>query len=154
MHDLSADGAWPVGDIRSFLLGAWSLSRTINDVRQNMPGVMQATAVIGLRGDGEGGDYVYSEEGDLSFGDYRETAHRTYLYTFPEPHVAEVLFDDGRPFYRLDLSDGYWTVDHVCDNDAYRGAFRADGPNVWRSNWYITGPDKEIVLDSRYQRVT
>jgi len=149
MHDLSADGAWPVGDIRSFLSGEWSLSRTISDARQNMPGVMQATAVIGPHGEG----YAYSEEGELCFGDYRETAHRAYLYNFPEPHIAEILFDDGRPFYRLDLSGGFWTVEHVCGDDTYRGAFRADGPDVWRSNWYINGPNKEIVLDSRYQRV-
>ncbi|NQV46342.1 MAG: hypothetical protein HQ504_01020 [Rhodospirillaceae bacterium] len=148
MDDMSAEGAWPITDIRAFLEGGWSLSRTINDLRQNMPGAMQGHAVIGPAGD----RFEYREEGELRFGDYLETVHRVYGYAFPEPHRAEVHYEDGRLFHHLDLSTGFWTVEHLCNEDTYRGAFRIDGPDVWRSNWFVTGPDKEIILDSRYQR--
>jgi|APSaa5957512535_1039671.scaffolds.fasta_scaffold116378_1 hypothetical protein len=150
MNDFSQDGAWPVDDICSFLQGSWTLSRRISDVRQNMPGIMQGKAIIATDGDG----YVYREEGKLSFGKYRETVYRKYLYTFPAAHIAEVCFEDGRPFYRLDLSTGTSTVEHLCENDTYRGSFWADGPDGWRSSWTINGPNKELVLESRYQRVT
>ncbi|MHA1598648.1 MAG: DUF6314 family protein [Alphaproteobacteria bacterium] len=150
MNELFADGAWPVDDIRSFMIGTWSLTRTINDLRQNMPGAMQGGATIATGDD----DYHYREQGELCFGDYRETVHRTYRYSFPGPGIAEVCFDDGRPFYRLDLGNGFCKVQHVCGDDIYRGAFRVDGPDAWRSNWFISGPNKEIVLDSRYERTT
>ena len=157
MIEYSEDGSWPVDDLYSFLKGTWSLYRTMNDLRLNMPGVMQGEVVIQESEAGSGkGDLLYQEQGELRFGDYREIVHRTYIYKFPERHIAphqgEVHFEQGGLFYRLDLSTGFQKVQHHRNDDTYRGTFTVENIDVWCLNWFVTGPSKEIILDSRYQR--
>lgn len=155
MENLSADDVMPVSDLFAFLEGDWQLSRTINDVRQNMPGVMTGRVALVRRTDDEGNPALsYREEGELQFGDYRETVHRTYEFSFPEPHRALVRFSDGQIFHELDLSSGGCEVEHLCAEDIYRGRFRVVGGDLWLSSWDISGPAKELILDNRYQRLS
>ncbi|NQU58911.1 MAG: hypothetical protein HQ513_16905 [Rhodospirillales bacterium] len=154
MEHLSGDGAMPVGDLFAFLEGDWQLSRTINDLRLNMPGVMTGRATISRHTDGDGNSCLsYREEGELLFGDYRETVHRDYDFSFPEPHRALIHFTDGRIFHELNLSSGYCEVEHLCGDDVYYGRFRVEVSDVWMSHWTINGPSKELILDNRYQRL-
>ena len=157
MTEYSEAGSWPVDDLYSFLKGTWSLYRTMNDLQLNMPGVMQGDVVIKDKGEGSGnGDLIYREQGELRFGDYREIVHRNYVYKFPDrrnsPHLGEVHFDQGGQFYQLDLSSGFQKVVHHCGDDTYRGTFAVESGDIWRLNWFVTGPSKELILDSRYQR--
>jgi len=154
MNDLNPQGGWPVADLKAFLEGRWTISRTINDLRQNVPGAMEGQAWI-MPADFEDGTsgLGYREEGQLQLGDYRETFHRSYRYVFAENGSARVLFDDGEPFYEFDLKAGYAAVEHRCAEDMYRGAIRADGADSWRSNWFVSGPAKDIVLDTLYSRI-
>ena len=153
------DGAWPVHDLYAFLQGSWSLYRTMNDLRLNMPGAMQGDVHVEQdTSGGSGGDLVYREQGELRFGDYREIVHRNYIYTFPDrrnaPHLGEVHFEHGGLFHPLDLSTGFQQVSHTCSDDTYRGTFSVESADIWHLNWFVTGPSKEIIIDSRYQRST
>lgn len=154
MDFFSRDGATPVNDLFTFLEGQWQLSRTINDLRLNMPGTMSRQVTITARpgADAQRG-LKYREEGELQFGDYRETVHREYDYSFPEAHRACVHFSDGRIFHELDLSTGFFEVEHLCAPDMYHGRFRVDGGDIWLSHWNIKGPAKDLILDNRYQRL-
>lgn len=155
MEHLCGDDAMPVSDLFGFLEGKWLLSRTINDLRQNMPGVMSGRVGITRRADGDGNRSLsYREEGELLFGDYRETVHRAYDFSFPEAHRALVHFSDGRIFHELDLSSGFCEVEHLCGEDTYCGRFRVVAGDVWLSNWDISGPSKKLILDNRYQRLS
>lgn len=149
---LSAVGAMPVEDLFAYLEGNWQLSRTINDLRLNMPGAMEGQAVIARQENGPG--LSYREEGKLRFGDYRETVFRNYDFIFPELHRAQVLFSDGRRFHELDLRQGISEVEHLCGEDIYRGRFRTETADIWQSSWFISGPSKELTLDNRYQRLS
>jgi hypothetical protein len=154
MEQLSADGAMPVIDLLAFLEGNWGLSRTINDLRQNMPGAMTGRVEMAKRTDIDGHSALaYREEGELRFGDYRETVFRYYDFSFPSRQKAIVHFTDGRLFHDLDLSSGFCAVEHLCADDTYRGRFHVQSRDVWLSNWFISGPSKELVLDNRYQRL-
>ena len=154
MEQLSDAGALPVLDLFAYLEGDWELTRTINDLRMDMPGSMSGTTAITRQPDNdEKPSLAYREEGLLCFGDYKETVHRVYEFCFAEAHKALVLFSDGRMFHELDLSSGFCQVEHLCVDDTYRGRFRVESPNVWLSNWYISGPSKELILDNRYQRL-
>jgi len=154
MQRVSDNVAMPVSDLFAFLEGNWQLSRTINDISQNMPGVMSGRVAITRRGDTQGNPALsYREEGELQFGNYRETVHRAYEFSFPEANRALVHFSDGRIFHELDLSSGFCEVEHQCENDVYRGRFQAVDGDVWLSNWDISGPAKDLILDNRYQRL-
>ncbi|MBC8267541.1 MAG: hypothetical protein H8E36_02215 [Rhodospirillaceae bacterium] len=154
MEQLSGDDAMPVSDLFAFLEGNWLLSRTINDLRLNTPGVMNGQIAITRQADGQGEPALkYWEDGELQFGDYRETVHRSYDFRFPQAHRARVHFTDGRIFHELDLSSGYCEVEHLCDPDIYRGRFQIVANDLWLSNWNISGPSKDLILDNRYQRL-
>ncbi len=153
MEKLSGDGAMPVNDLMTYLEGDWTLSRTINDLRQNMPGAMSGHAFIEKRTDIDGNaSLTYREEGELRFGDYQETVYRFYDFSFPAPDKAIVHFTDGRVFHELDLTSGYCEAEHLCGDDMYRGRFRVQSADIWQSNWFISGPAKELILDNLYQR--
>jgi hypothetical protein len=154
MEELSSTGVLPVFDLLPHLQGVWELTRTINDLRMNMPGYMSGTAAIIRQPDKDKKPTLaYREEGQLRFGDYNETVHRIYGFCFPVAHKALVLFSDGRLFHELDLSSGFCQVKHLCLEDTYRGSFRVVSPNVWLSQWHVNGPSKELMLDNRYQRL-
>ena len=154
MSDFSTNDVLPVSDLLSFLEGDWQLSRTINDLNLDMPGTMSGRVQIAPLAEGlEPPVLVYREEGELQFGEYRETVFRVYRYRFPEKNRAEVLFEDDRFFHELDLSLGHCQAEHLCEEDLYRGNFRVLSSDSWQSVWTVTGPKKNLILDNRFQRL-
>ena len=158
MNEYYEAEAWPVDDLYRFLRGSWSLYRTINDLRSNIPGAMQGEVLIEKDNTANEGDtLIYREQGELRIGDHRETVERTYVYSFPDRqharHLGEVHFEQGGLFHNLDLSSGICKPVHHTKEDTYRGTIIVDGEDIWRQNWFVTGPSKEIILDSRYQRI-
>lgn len=156
-HAEPSTAVWPVADLRAYLAGSWTISRTMEDRRRGALGRFEGQA--GFTSEGE--DLLaYREVGRLALGGFETVAHRRYLYAFPAPraaphrppHRAEVRFADGRPFHDLDLSDGLWTAGHRCAPDTYRGRFRALGPDRWWARWIVTGPRKDQVLESLFTR--
>ena len=145
-----AAAPFAVADLRAYLAGAWRLTRAIEDRRTRQRGRLEGRAVFAADRDG----LMYREEGRLVLGGFETLARRAYRYAFPVAQMAEVLFEDGRPFHALDLSAGAWTATHRCGRDLYEGAFRAEGPDLWRALWRITGPRKDQRLDGLYERDT
>ena len=94
-----------------------------------------------------------TETGTASVGSHRGLASRRYVYQLAEPGAAEIRFEDGRPFHRLDLSEGRASVRHDCAPDCYRGRYRVLGPDEWFVTWRVTGPHKRQLISSRLLRL-
>lgn len=137
-----------INDLKRFLHGEWRLERSLDDRRAGQRGCLSGRAVFIA----EGADLLYREEGRLSFGAHEGPALQSYRYSFPDAGRAAVTFGDGRFFHDLDLSGGAWACVHLCDPDRYEGAFTVRGPDSWRVVWRVSGPRKDLVLDSSYRR--
>jgi hypothetical protein len=61
-----------------------------------------------------------------------------------------VEFADGRPFHRLDLEGG--PVEHLCGADRYAGEYRLRGRDTLDVHWRVTGPGKDLEIETRYRR--
>ncbi|MCP5369062.1 MAG: hypothetical protein H6907_13720 [Hyphomicrobiales bacterium] len=140
--------AHAVTDLRAYLLGRWRLSRRIVDHGRGVTGTFDGEALFTPRGD----DLLYREQGVMRLGDFSGSAFRDYLYTFPAPARARVLFDDGHPFHEVDLSQGAAEARHLCGADTYHGRYDLDGPAAWTLAWRVTGPHKDLDLTAVYRR--
>lgn len=145
-----------------FLRGEWRVRRRVIDHRRGVEGEFVGRArFAGDRPDEEHGDrpdaehreLSYEEHGELRFGGHQGPATRSLLYVDRGAHLLDVKFADGRDFYRLDLSDGGWTAEHPCREDAYTVAGRITGPDSFTEHWHATGPDKDYELITAYARV-
>lgn len=137
-----------INDLKRFLHGKWRLERSLDDCRAGQRGSLSGEAVFTE----EGGDLLYREAGRLSIGCHEGPALQSYRYAFPAPARAAVHFRDGRFFHDLDLAGGAWDCVHLCDPDRYEGAFTALDADTWRVVWRVTGPRKDLILDSSYRR--
>jgi len=67
-------------------------------------------------------------------------------------HNFELVTGRGLPYEFDCCVVAPHAVYHV-EVKGYRGAIRADGADSWRSNWFVSGPAKDIVLDTLYLRI-
>lgn len=137
-----------VTELRSFLVGAWRLQREMRDRRLGQTGTLHGAAEFVA----DGGGLLYRERGALTINCHTGMATRAYRYRFSESHCAEVCFEDGRPFHKIDLSRGIWEAEHCCGDDFYCGSFRVLAPDAWEAIWRIEGPRKDQTLISVYRR--
>jgi hypothetical protein len=142
-----------ISDLREFLQGSWRLERRLDDRRAGQQGRLSGQALFAP----VEGDLLYREEGRLTIGDHVGPAEQSYRYAFPAPGEgnaarAAVHFRDGRFFHDLDLSRGVWACTHFCDPDRYEGEFSVLDADTWRVVWRVTGPRKDLTLDSTYRR--
>lgn len=142
--------------------GQWQLSRRIEDKTGLGVGLMQGTAVFHRIPDG----LRYEEDGELCFGTQPPMrAQRSYLWR-PEPEYGpehgpehegpgvQVLFSDGRPFHRIDLSQPAPKAAHWCDPDHYDVNYDFGAWPEWHCTWQVSGPSKDYRMTTRYRRVT
>lgn len=137
-----------IRELKSFLQGDWHLKRCIDDRRRGDRGHFEGGAAFLA----EGNLLLYREDGRLSIGEHDGPAMQFYTYSFPETGKADVSFRDGRPFHGLDLTGGRCAATHLCDPDRYEGEFQALDADTWRAVWTVTGPRKDLRLDSTYRR--
>ena len=142
------EGLVPVKDLFVFLSGRWSVDRTMTDQTSGTSGTFNGYASFTPHD----GNLRYEEEGQLRFADYDDTAFRRYDFVFPSPVNAQVFFGDGRAFHDLDLSNGQWRTEHLCDPDHYDGLFQVTSSNAYTCHWAISGPKKDMNLCTTYQR--
>lgn len=147
------ENLFPINDLKDFLKGVWRLERRLDDRRAGQQGLLTGKADFSPEGDA----MLYSEEGRLVIGPSSNPVHdgpaaQVHRYVFDAPGRARVEFRDGRFFHDLDLSDGRWAATHLCPPDRYDGDFTALGPDSWRVVWRVTGPRKDLILDSHYRR--
>lgn len=140
--------SFQINNLKRFLEGEWRLERRIDDRRAGQAGRLSGRAGFTA----EAAELVYQEEGRLTFGPHEGPALQSYRYGFPAPGRAAVHFCDGRFFHDLDLTAGRWRCSHLCDPDRYEGEFTALDADTWRVVWKVSGPRKELTLDSTYRR--
>ena len=134
-------------DLPAWLIGRWSVARTINDGAGAFTGEATFTA------DGDR-DTVWHETGWLRLEGYRGEAHRTLLIGPGLDHGTwQVRFDDGRPFHPLDIGDGRCEVRHRCGPDVYDGVYAVGGADALSVCWRVTGPGRRDAIVSDYRRV-
>ena len=91
-----------------------------------------------LTPDGEG--LVWREEGTLTLpGRPPLAAGRRYLWR-PSAGGIAVLFEDGRPFHRIDLGQPRPSDLHRCGADLYRVAYDLRRWPRWSVAWRVDGP--------------
>jgi hypothetical protein len=126
-----------------FLLGSWSLHRTISDHRAGQVGLFTGRATFAATA--EAAVLAYDETGELTFGSHHGPAYRKLLYRGAGADL-DVRFADGRPFYVLRLYDERWGADHPCGADLYSVSGRLTGPATFVERWHAVGPARDYDL--------
>jgi hypothetical protein len=128
------------------LEGRWTLTRKITDYRAELTGHFAGISTWTPRGDG----LLQVEEGTLRYGAAAPMhATRRYLWR-AEGQELLVFFDDGRPFHSVPQA-GQEAV-HDCAPDTYRVRYHWSGADAFTTQWRVTGPRKDMLLETRFER--
>jgi len=141
--------AVPVDDLAAFLCGEWRLTRHMRDRRRCAHGSAFGHAWLERRA----APVEYRESTWVHYLGFNGHAHRRHRYLIRGAGMADVLFEDGRFFHRLDLSTGRCHARHHCGDDLYLGLFRASSLERWVSRWHVSGPAKDAVIVTLYERL-
>lgn len=150
-----ADGGRPLaGDgTLGYLLGHWSLTRQISDHRGHRTGRFDGQAsFLSVPGGWDTAKLDYHEQGELSIGTHRGPASRSLILLGAADGAADVLFADGRPFYRLDLRSGRWQAEHPCRADRYLVTWCVLSAGKFTESWRARGPDKDYEMTATFTR--
>ena len=136
----------------SDFLGRWSILREIRDETTATRGRLEGQAVF-RQSDQWESSLTYEERGQLTMdGSPTLTAERTYLWFLGnDPNTIDILFQDGRPFHRLDLNCTMPFSSHFCSPDEYNVSYDFRSWPVWRSEWRVRGPRKDYRIWSRFR---
>jgi len=144
------------GGTVAFLRGAWRAERTLTDFRLDLAGSFSGEASFTDRpADAwlRAGALAYQEQGELRFGSHRGPASRSLVFVPLPDGAAQVLFTDGRPFYRLDLRSGCWQAEHPCRQDSYLVTVCVLGPDSFTEHWRVSGPGKDYAMTTTLTRL-
>ncbi|MBG6180859.1 DUF6314 family protein [Arthrobacter sp. CAN_A1] len=140
------------GTLLGYLDGSWSVDRTLQDLSSGLSGTFSGIATFAPDDDGA---LLHSERGTLVWAGYSPApATRELLWRAAgSAPSAEVFFPDGRYFHGLDLTTGEDSPVHQCAPDVYRGHFVLVDAESWRYTWRVSGPAKDLVLETRLRRM-
>ncbi len=137
----------------SFLRGQWNLARELHDYRSGQCGSLRGSARFQPAPSDDGSSWLdYQEHGELTFGGHRGPASRSLRYRDLPDGTADVLFSDGRAFYRLDLRAGRCEAEHLCGADQYLVCVRVVSGDSFTETWRVTGPAKDYEMTTAYVR--
>lgn len=141
--------AW---NLSTYLPGCWRVARTLRDLGSGAEGAFTGTAAFTAHDDD---GLLHRETGVLVWaGSPPAEASRELIWRPGGTSGSmEVFFRDGRPFHSLNLTGGTDTPGHWCAPDLYQGTFRIESPNAWTYSWRVTGPRKNLMLETRLERV-
>jgi hypothetical protein len=147
-----------IADPLSFLLGTWSLTRSIHDHRSGASGVFEGSAAFTAIERSERTGLViragYEESGELRFGTYTSEAHRRLEYVRRGATAVEVFFPDGSPFVQLDFSTGTGRAVHPCRDDHHEIAITVLSGDEIREDWQVSGPQTEYEASALLKRLS
>lgn len=128
--------------------GRWQVERQIDD--------RQAGQVLSASGEARfsAADYglIYEETLQISVGQQVPLkATRTYLWKASLDGI-DVHFQDGRFFHQIALEHTRPSDHHACAPDSYAVNYDFTCWPNWSAQWTVTGPRKDYVMTSRYQR--
>ncbi|WP_457972473.1 DUF6314 family protein [Arthrobacter sp. D1-17] len=155
----------PYPGLRAYLLGAappdaptvarWLVERTLFDRSAGTRGTFTGVAVFSANGDRglrfreEGTVRWPAEGGEIFTG----PATREYLLVpTGSPDALDMTFPDGRPFHRMSFTPEASQDRHWCDPDTYRVTYTLLGPGEFSYVWDVTGPRKNLLLESLLRR--
>jgi Family of unknown function (DUF6314) len=143
----------PAPNTARFLLGGWNVVREIRDHRSGETGSFRGTARLEPEPGGNAGIALsYRELGELTFGGHHGPATRSLSYRERPDGAADVRFNDGRPFYHLDLRAGHCQAEHLCGADRYLVSVRVLSDDSFAEMWRVTGPAKDYEMTTTYVR--
>jgi hypothetical protein len=165
--NFQAPDTGPVFDLRAYLLGSWSVDRTMLDRATGsggtFTGVLRLSGVDGTAGEmdrhGDDGALRFHEEGTISWTSvngkpFTAPASRDYLLRPSDsPDVLDMYFPDGRPFHRMGFSEHSSHDRHWCDPDTYRVSYTMTGPDEFSYSWDVTGPAKDHLIETKLRRL-
>ena len=126
--------------------GLWRLTRRIDDRRAGVVGRFEGQAEFVA----DEADLILTETGRLCYGGAAPMqAERRYLWRADGAGIA-VFFADGRPFHWFSMASP--EAHHACPPDSYDVAYEFGGWPHWQSRWAVSGPRKDYVMISRYER--
>lgn len=129
--------------------GDWVLTRIISDRRSGAEGHLDGQANFNLQADDT---YLYHEEGKLKYaGQAPMAATRKYIWKAVADGI-DVLFEDGRPFHKIELTKLMPDANHHCDPDLYHVSYDFTSWPKWRAAWRVVGPKKDYRMLSSYSR--
>lgn len=134
--DAPQEGPPQVGPLD--LLGAWTLSRVVDDRRAGQRRDVRGSATLALESPGR---VRWSETGTMTWGDHVVEVERT-LFVVRRGEEWFVEFSDGRPFHPWAVGR---PVEHPCAADHYVGLIEV-GEDGWTVEWRATGPEKDYVM--------
>lgn len=153
----------PEPSLRAYLLGShptarpsqqghWQLERDLLDRSDGTRGTFSGVVIFTPTDDG---GLALREEGTMRWPAFTGPASREYvLKPAARPDALDVFFPDGRPFHRMSFTPVASLDIHWCDPDTYLVAYSRQGPDAFSYSWDITGPRKNLLLDSRLTRDT
>jgi hypothetical protein len=146
-----------VADTLAFLLGTWTLERSIVDHRSGTAGTFEGTAVLSappMAGHAACGPRArYDERGALQFGTHTGAARRVFDYVRRNGAEVMIYFADGRPFVDLDLTRSIWRSSHRCGEDLHEIVTVVRSEVVIEERWRVRGPTTNYDATSLLIRV-
>lgn len=127
------------------LVGAWTMTRTIDDRRASERATVDGTTELVRQDDGR---IRWSEQGTLHSATGDIPVSRV-LFVEPRDGGWFVTFEDGRDFHPWAPGD---EVVHPCAADTYTGRVDPDGPDRWTVRWDVTGPAKDYTMTTELTR--
>jgi Arc/MetJ-type ribon-helix-helix transcriptional regulator len=137
------DAPFPAQAMADFIVGNWTVSRTMID--------FLARATYSFSGDAVVTADAFTEHGLMRIGDQDMPASRRYRLDVLE-HSTRILHADGRDFIEL-VPKAAQTVHHHCGADIYAGRFFFRGPDEWVETWRVKGPRKNYASLGRFRRL-
>lgn len=134
--------------LTAYLLGDWMLRRTVRDRIGATDHVMTGSARV-FR---QGAWLRHDERIAWTVGGQSFDAFRRYDLVPRAAWQADVFFEDGRPFYKLDIASGIAHLAHDCAPDVYTGWLRIDGADQYILSWTVQGPRKDMTLSTVFNR--
>lgn len=144
-----------VPELAAFLQGSWRVERTVLDRSRGLSGTFSGS----IEFQPAGGGLRYREAGTFSWSGSRAPATRDYfLQQTDDPARLDWYFanSDGSPsyfFHAMNLRSGSWQADHPCAADFYRVDYSALNREQLVVIWDVTGPTKNHLLSSDWQRI-
>jgi hypothetical protein len=142
-------------DTLDFLVGTWTVERSIEDHRSGISGYFQGRAVLVGSAAEEGTAAVarasYHEAGELRYGAHVGPAWRSLEFVRLSGAVM-VYFTDGRPYIDLDLRSGAWQGEHQCVADHYEVRTVVRSLDELHELWRVRGPDTDYDATTTLRR--
>jgi Family of unknown function (DUF6314) len=136
-----------------FLLGSWSVERSISDSLSGDVGTFHGTATF-MRDDDNDARVCFHESGVVRFGDYSGQANRRLFLSLGSGSVIDVSFADGHHFIDLDLREGRSSDHHQCQNDGYEVTTVVRSDDLIEERWRVVGPAKDYEAVTFMTRMT